>query len=112
MDLTIELADAIADTDNVALKIASGLALKYEDDQIHGNSTSPVEYLETAASSAGDFAVEFVATTEVAGAANPAAPAYYSIELMLKGNSMLEKCFLREYQQNKSIGNGSLYIYN
>lgn len=100
------------DTGNAAVDfgvdIVKSLATKTAKDQLNGTSTSLNDYGEEIVSTATDSTIDAIAT---AGEGNPAGLGILGIKTILKWNSANEEN-VRDIQQNKSKGNGSLYIYN
>lgn len=88
---------------NAGLDIGKGAASRAVGDKIQNSSSSVGDY-------AGDAAWSITEAIVTAGEANPAAAGMNIINGLLKINTAGEE-FLVDYQQNKSKGNKSLFIY-
>lgn len=110
IDATLDTVEV--DTGNpvvdIGVDVVKGLMTKNASDQMTGTQSSFEDYGKDAVSTVTDSTIEAVAN---AGEGNPAGIGLAGIKVILKGNSMAEP-LVRNAQQKKSIGNGSLYIYN
>lgn len=110
IDTTLDLVKV--DTGNkavdVGVDIVKSVISKNAKDQLNGKSTSLNDYGEVIVSKATDSTIDVIAKT---GKGNPAGLGLLGIKTILKWNSANEDN-VRDIQQNKSKGNGSLYIYN
>lgn len=110
VDTTLDTVDV--ETGNpvtdLGVNIVKGVLTKNATDQMQGKQTTLDDYGKEVVSTATDSTIEVVAK---AGEGNPAGIGLAGIKIILKGNSMAEP-LVRNVQQQKSVGNGSLYIYN
>lgn len=104
---TVDVKTGNAITD-FGIDIAKSLLSKTAKDQLNGTSSSLNDYGKAIASKATDSTIETIAKL---GEGNPAGLGILGINTILKWNSINEHN-VRDIQQNKSKGNGSLYIYN
>lgn len=114
--MSTEAVDKTLDTVNVktgnavtdfGVDIAKSLLAKTAKDQLNGTSSSLNDYGKEIVSKATNSTID--AITNAGG--NPAGLGTLGIKTILDWNSINEEN-VRDIQQNKSKGNGSLYIYN
>lgn len=110
--IDITLDSVKVDTGNAVVDfgvdVVKSWATKTAKDQLNGTSTSLNDYGEELVSTTTDSTIDAIAT---AGKGNPAGLGLLGIKTILKLNSASEG-IVRDIQQNKSKGNGSLYICN